>query len=559
MRQVIIAIHIFLISIAMTCAQQVTRDEAINAAINTLRYESQNDFANRWVDTVFSLRNNGNTILFEVHFSDNKIVLLTGHKSCVPVVGILQNHTLDFGNGLLANMELLPPGLQYFIENYIEQLSYCFQNNTPVYNDEWDALQVYDGDRQNSNRDVVPPLISAKWGQTDSYDHYPDSYNHFTPSCPVYGHCPVGCVAVAMGQIMKKWSYPQFIPNTCRHYNWSVMPDTLIQMYNGNFATQRDSIARFLLECGLKVNMSYCHGDCSENSSGAFDSDVPAALDSFGYKSTEVKYKSAYSQTDWDAMLHNDLDNGRPIYYAGSGSNGRHGFVCDGYNYNGLYHFNWGWSGFCDGWFYLNDLTPDTYSFTNNQCAVFNIHPRNCWEDIVFGCNRYFVVFSNASYSAENTIQNNYHIFSVMYGSSVVLKSGEEIILTDGFYAANGSDFVAKIEACAPDDLDMMANVDGDGMGERGARRDGARPVSTTENGAITLYPNPAHSTLTVESASAIRKITVYDMAGHAVMVETMCTSSLQQVVNTTSLHAGIYLVKAVTDQGTETAKFVKN
>ena len=91
-------------------------------------------------------------------------------------------------------------------------------------------------------------------------------------------------------------------------------------------------------------------------------------------------------------------------------------------------------------------------------------------------------------------------------------------------------------------------------------RKTDARPcVPTTETGGITLYPNPAHSTLTVESASAIRKITVYDMAGHAVMVETMCTSSLQQVVNTTSLHAGIYLVKAVTDQGTETAKFVKN
>ncbi len=57
--------------------QQVSREEAVNAAINTLRYESQDDFVNRLVDTVFSLRNNGNTILFEVHFSDNKIVLLT--------------------------------------------------------------------------------------------------------------------------------------------------------------------------------------------------------------------------------------------------------------------------------------------------------------------------------------------------------------------------------------------------------------------------------------------------------------------------------------------------
>ena len=74
----------------------------------------------------------------------------------------------------------------------------------------------------------------------------------------------------------------------------------------------------------------------------------------------------------------------------------------------------------------------------------------------------------------------------------------------------------------------------------------------------VEIHPNPAHNTLTVESASAIREIIVYDMAGHAVMVETMCTSSLQQTINITSLHAGIYLVKVVTANGTETAKFVK-
>ena len=559
MRQFIIALHIFLISIAMTCAQQVTRDEAINAAINTLRYESQDDFVNRLVDTVFSLRNNGNTILFEVHFSDNKIVLLTGHKSCVPVVGILQNHTLDFGNGLLANMELLPPGLQYFIENYIEQLTSCFQNNTSVYNDEWDALQVYDGNRQNGNRDVVSPLISAKWGQDKSYDNYPDSYNHFTPSCPVYGHCPVGCVAVAMGQIMKKWSYPQFIPNTCRHYNWSVMPDTLIQMYNGNFATQRDSIARFLLECGLKVNMNYCHGDCSEYSSGAYDGNVPAALDSFGYTSTEVKYKSSYSQTVWDAMLHNDLDNGRPIYYAGSGNGERHGFVCDGYNYIGLYHFNWGWNGFCDGWFYLYDLTPGTHSFTNSQCAIFNIHPSSCWEDIVFGCNRYFV-YSNGSYNSEETIQNNYHVFSVMQDSYVTLTAGEEIILTDGFYAGNGANFVAKIEACPPDD-DGMNGLEDDAIGERGLRRDAVHHVSTpttTDNtDGLRIHPNPANTTLTVESDSPVREITVYDLTGRVMLTVENCSSLV--TLNVVSLPRGIYLLRAVTDNGVKTARFVKN
>ena len=97
-----------------------------------------------------------------------------------------------------------------------------------------------------------------------------------------------------------------------------------------------------------------------------------------------------------------------------------------------------------------------------------------------------------------------------------------------------------------------------EGMGERNARRDAVHHIATTD-GTLTLHPNPAHNTLTVESASAIREIAVYDMAGHAVMVETCHGASLRHDLNLSSLHAGIYLVKVVTANGTETAKFVKN
>ena len=111
---------------------------------------------------------------------------------------------------------------------------------------------------------------------------------------------------------------------------------------------------------------------------------------------------------------------------------------------------------------------------------------------------------------------------------------------------------------CYEDDL----LLDMDGMGERGlgghTQNGRTRCVPTTKTGTITLYPNPTHNTLTVESASPIREIAVYDMTGRAVMVETMCTSSQQRVVNTSSLHAGIYIVKVITDKGTKTAKFVK-
>jgi hypothetical protein len=91
------------------------------------------------------------------------------------------------------------------------------------------------------------------------------------------------------------------------------------------------------------------------------------------------------------------------------------------------------------------------------------------------------------------------------------------------------------------------------------------RPIQESSEGieddniTIGIYPNPAHNNLTVETASPIREITVYDQTGRAVIVETFHETSLQQAINTSSFPTGLYLLKVFTDNGTETAKFVKN
>ena len=62
------------------------------------------------------------------------------------------------------------------------------------------------------------------------------------------------------------------------------------------------------------------------------------------------------------------------MVYRGQGTGG-HAFVCDGYNASNQFHFNWGWGGSHNGYYYLNDLTPGSYSFTTGQAAVFSIRP----------------------------------------------------------------------------------------------------------------------------------------------------------------------------------------
>ena len=60
-----------------------------------------------------------------------------------------------------------------------------------------------------------------------------------------------------------------------------------------------------------------------------------------------------------------------------------HAFVCDGYDGEGLFHFNWGWDGKADGYFaidFLNPLEenePWITGYNSGQSALLNIRPRS--------------------------------------------------------------------------------------------------------------------------------------------------------------------------------------
>ena len=100
----------------------------------------------------------------------------------------------------------------------------------------------------------------------------------------------------------------------------------------------------------------------------------------------------------------------------------------------------------------------------------------------------------------------------------------------------------------------MVLNL-GD-IGERALLGGRTRCVPTADG--LVIYPNPTGSTLTVESASPIREITVYDLSGR-VMATMVGTGTARHTVNVSSLHSGIYILKALTDSGVETGRFVKN
>ena len=66
------------------------------------------------------------------------------------------------------------------------------------------------------------------------------------------------------------------------------------------------------------------------------------------------------------------------LYYAGwtdSQYVSGHGFVCDGYQDDSFFHFNWGWGGSYDGYFNIDNLIVGGGDFTTMHEAVINGTP----------------------------------------------------------------------------------------------------------------------------------------------------------------------------------------
>ncbi|OQX73346.1 MAG: hypothetical protein B6D61_12640 [Bacteroidetes bacterium 4484_249] len=314
---------------------------------------------------------NGLPVYYIFDISENKgFVIIAADNDVYPVLGY------SFEGNFSDEKDNLPPNFSEWMDNYANQIVYVRENTLSadaMIFEKWIELTNYNPEPENM--DNVSPLLTTNWDQGIYYN----------TMCPVDnagpgGHVYVGCVATAMGQIMKYHNYPDQGSGTHTYYcypygtqtanfgettyNWSSMPN---QVYSSNTA-----VATLLYHCGVGVNMQY-----SATGSGAYSDDARDALvDYFTYSSdAQLLYKSSYSSTTWENMLKNDLEASRPLYYAGSGNGGGHAFVCDGYQGTNYFHFNWGWSGYANGYFYLTNLNPGGYSFNQDQQAIFYVYP----------------------------------------------------------------------------------------------------------------------------------------------------------------------------------------
>ena len=314
-------------------------------------------------------------------------VIVSGDDCAKPILAYSTTGTYD--------PQDVSEGFAFTLKGFQEEIQYMREHNiaaTPDIVAEWKRVSETGSlNRSGQTRAVVDMLCQTLWNQ-----NFP-----WNSQCPEDttgsgGHVYAGCVATAMGQVMKFWEWPAqgtgshtynpqgYAQQTANfgetEYHFELMPNVL-----DSTSTEDDYyyIAQFLHHCGIAVDMQY-----SGNGSGSYSEMVPDALRNyFRYTCDEhiTNYGDwwpgmGYSNEEWAQMLKDGgLDEGLPLYYSGSddGGAGGHAYVVDGYDENDYFHYNWGWSGRDNAWCPIGAANTTRYNFNTMVGFTGHIIPDN--------------------------------------------------------------------------------------------------------------------------------------------------------------------------------------
>jgi|GEM_PF-3793725 len=448
---------------------------------------------------VFAAKSEGNQTAFYVVNGGDGFVIVSGDDRITPILG--------YSNGGHFDPNNIPPSLSEFLKGYQDEIDYITSTNNKMYNSDikkkWkfyidevsnlntngiDETRIITKEVYIKKENIIQEnLIKTKWGQDIG------GYNYL---CPLIDSTKTltGCVATAMGQIIKYWSDSVFVTNYGSHsythpifgkqivdfgstsYNFKNMP---IKLDKYSSTSNIMAIAELLYHCGVSVDMDY-----GATYSGASIYDAGNALNTFfGFPNAQYKFldkKTAYNV--WETMIKNEIDHKRPILYSGPG----HAFICDGYNSDDFlfFHMNWGWAGYCDGFFLLTALNPDLYDLfyhigRHQTSVVINIEPGtivlptniswNSWKNTSPGSDFYILkpLFSHDTiildYDLNNNIRN--YVYTIEGDSGVAIGATPESsnpsvakVSTENYFGSFSG--WIKVEAIAPGEATVTVTSD---------------------------------------------------------------------------------------------------
>lgn len=330
-------------------------------------------------------------------------IIVSGSRNTLPILAYSTESPFDPGN--------IPPNMAHMLSMMALDIQGAIEAEVPAteaLTQQWDAYISGRISLQKATQSLVSPLLGGlSWNQSPYYND----------SCPYDAEedapCVTGCVATAMAQIIKYWQYPtQGFGSFCyvadyasdgygdyglqcadfgnTTYRYNDMPDYLNA---SSSSTAVSAVAQLMYHCGVSVKMKY-----SPSGSGAYsvlddywigqgEMDARTAFKEFwGYSKAEPAVKEDYSNESWVMLLKEQLNRRQPIYFSGRSpdNSSGHAFVCDGYDANDFFHFNWGWGGSYNCYCPVDSLVPGGIgtggghgNYSYSQVIIYNLRGEN--------------------------------------------------------------------------------------------------------------------------------------------------------------------------------------
>ena len=491
-------------------ASPVEPEQARIVALNFMMQKSPAVTRSTDCTLAYTWSNDRSTTLFYVYNVGGGFVIVAADDAVTPVLGY--STTGSF------NPQNIPANCAAWLQGYADQIAYVREHNLSAserVSQAWtDLVEGREPVRSGSTRSIAP-LLTTTWNQSPYYNEL----------CPGEGddQAVTGCVATAMAQIINYHQYPlhgygshsyenstygeiasDFASST---YQFDLMPDYL------NFSSssaQVNAVATLMRDCGIAANMNYSVYESGASDYAAraafinhFGYDAQIAIKSYRYSTgygwpTQYATAIVYSDSVWMEMLKSELDAQMPVFYSGtgtfSGQNGTgHAFVCDGYDANNFFHFNWGWGGSYDGYFKVDSIKTDDYYVSSG--IVGDQPSSGFWIDrdhtVIFAHpneNAHTLLFNYGGTTSRTISQPTLisHANGLNNYSCVNFSNNYQNYLT--LYPANEGDQLKLDVLARASNFDLTVYDGEDSNGELLAENPetGANFISTS--GALTLY-----------------------------------------------------------------------
>lgn len=375
-KRIFLAIAI-LLTVFSISANEVTKKEIIKVASN-FYHERASEFImfdtdKSFIGDVYEKEFNEKVVFYTINYTNGGWIIIAASDAVNPVIAYSYTGKYD------PNFE--PQNFHAWTLQYADQISDAVAQNKisdSYVKEQWEYYLADDiSEIKNYKKGrSIEPLVYSTWDQGLYYNEMcpPDASGQG-------GHCLTGCVPTCMGQIANYFRWPNtgvgeysydggaygtlsanFGEST---YNWNEMAVSL--------STNSLETAEILYHFGVSCDLVY-----GPDGSGMYNHKAAYALRTFFKYSPETQYLYRDSTNlNWDSVIIAHLDQKIPLYYAGwsvPNING-HAFVCDGYENDDYFHFNWGWSGSYDGYFYTGNLNPGGSNFNLAQELIINCFP----------------------------------------------------------------------------------------------------------------------------------------------------------------------------------------